>query len=389
VTKVPDGRWITPHEIDPFTIPIEQKAELLFKTNEEALRVKGVRFVTSSINSIRDSRLLGTTDGSLIQQTFLRLGPNVNVTAVSGDNSDFQTRNASLSPRAAGWEYVVGLQLNENVLRWSEEAAAKLTATPVQAGAWDLVLHPSHLWLTIHESIGHPTELDRAMGFEANFAGTSFLSPPEKVLNKFRYGPPIMNILGNRTEPGGCSTCGWDDEGVPSQSWPIVDKGIFVNYQTTREMAAWISNFTKVHGSLGTSYGQNWASIPFPRMPNVSLQPNPQDLSEEQVIAETKRGIFIEGDGSYSIDQQRYNFQFGGQVFWEIKDGKRTRMLRDVAYQARTPNFWNSMALLGGKSTYRLGAALSDGKGQPQQLNAVSHGCPVALFRNVNVINTA
>jgi TldD protein len=389
VTKVPDGRWITPHEIDPFTIPIEQKAELLFKTNEEALRVKGVRFVTSSINSIRDSRLLGTTDGSLIQQTFLRLGPNVNVTAVSADNSDFQTRNASLSPRAAGWEYVIGLQLNENVLRWSEEAAAKLTATPVQAGAWDLVLHPSHLWLTIHESIGHPTELDRAMGFEANFAGTSFLSPPEKVLNKFRYGPPIMNILGNRTEPGGCSTCGWDDEGVPSQSWPIVDKGIFVNYQTTREMAAWISNFTKVHGSLGTSYGQNWASIPFPRMPNVSLQPNPQDLSEEQVIAETKRGIFIEGDGSYSIDQQRYNFQFGGQVFWEIKDGKRTRMLRDVAYQARTPNFWNSMALLGGKSTYRLGAALSDGKGQPQQLNAVSHGCPVALFRNVNVINTA
>jgi TldD protein len=389
VNKVPDGRWVTPHEIDPFTIPIEQKAELLFKTNEEALRVKGVRFVTSSINSIRESRLLGTTEGSLIQQTFMRLGPNVNVTAVSGDNSDFQTRSASLSPRAAGWEYIVGLQLNENVLRWAEEAAAKLTATPVQPGAWDLVLHPSHLWLTIHESIGHPTELDRAMGFEANFAGTSFLSPPEKVLNKFRYGPAMMNILGNRTEPGGCSTCGWDDEGVPAQSWPIVDKGIFVNYQTTREMASWISSLTKVTQSLGTSYGQNWASIPFPRMPNVSLQPNPQDLSEEQVIGETKRGIFIEGDGSYSIDQQRYNFQFGGQVFWEIKDGKRTRMLRDVAYQARTPNFWNSMALLGGKSTYRLGAALNDGKGQPQQLNAVSHGCPVALFRNVNVINTA
>ncbi len=389
VKKVPDGRWMTPHEIDPFTIPIEKKAELLFKTNEEALRVKGVRFVTSSINSIRESRLLGTTEGSLIQQTFFRIGPNVNVTAVSDDNSDFQTRNGSLPPRGAGWEYVVSLQLNENVLRWAEEAAAKLTATPVQAGMWDLVLHPSHLWLTIHESIGHPTELDRAMGFEANFAGTSFLSPPEKVLNKFRYGPAMMNIVGNRTEPGGCSTCGWDDEGVPSQSWPIVDKGIFVNYQTTREMASWISNFTKVRESLGTAYGQNWASIPFPRMPNVSLQPNTQDLSEEDVIAATKRGIFIEGDGSFSIDQQRYNFQFGGQVFWEIKDGKRTRMLRDVAYQARTPNFWNSMALLGGKSTYRLGAALNDGKGQPEQVNAVSHGCPIALFRNVNVINTA
>jgi TldD protein len=389
VKKVPDGRWITPHEIDPFTIPVETKAELLFKTNEEALRVKGVRFVTSSINSIRDSRLLGTTEGSLIQQTFLRVGPSVNVTAVSDDNADFQTRSASLSPRGAGWEYIVGLQMSENVLRWAEEAAAKLTAAPAQPGVWDLVLHPSHLWLTIHESIGHPTELDRAMGYEANFAGTSFLSPPEKVLNTFRYGPEFMNIVGNRTEPGGCSTCGWDDEGVPSQSWPIVDKGIFVNYQTTREMASWISKLTKVSESLGTSYGQDWASIPFPRMPNVSLQPGSRDLSEEEVIARTKRGIYIEGDGSYSIDQQRYNFQFGGQVFWEIRDGKRIRMLRDVAYQARTPNFWNSLALLGGKRTYQLGAALNDGKGQPQQLNAVSHGCPIALFRNVNVINTA
>ena len=389
VKKVPDGRWITPHEIDPFTVPVEQKAELLFKTNEEALRVKGVRFVTSSINSIRDSRLLGTTEGSLIQQTFMRVSPNVNVTAVSADNADFQTRSASLSPRGAGWEYIVSLQMQENILRWAEEAAAKLTAAPVQAGVWDLVLHPSHLWLTIHESIGHPTELDRAMGYEANFAGTSFVAPPEKALNKLKYGPALMNIVGNRTEVGGCSTCGWDDEGVPAQSWAIIDKGIFVNYQTTREMASWISNFTKVRESLGTAYGQDWASIPFSRMPNVSLMPGTQDLSEEDVISATKRGIYIEGDGSYSIDQQRYNFQFGGQVFWEIKDGKRTRMLRDVAYQARTPNFWNSMALLGGKSTYRLGAALNDGKGQPQQVNAVSHGCPMALFRNVNVINTA
>ncbi len=389
VKPVPDGRWITPHEIDPFTIPVEQKADLLFKTNEEALRVKGVRFVTSRINSMRDSRLLGTTDGSLIQQTFLRTGPNVTVTAVPGDNGDFQTRNASIPPRSAGWEYVVSLQMQENVLRWAEEAGAKLSAAPVQAGVWDLVLHPSHLWLTIHESIGHPTELDRAMGYEANFAGTSFVSPPEKVLNKLKYGPAFMNIVGNRTEPGGCATCGWDDEGVPAQSWRIIDKGIFVNYQTTREMASWISNLTKVSTSLGTAYGQDWASIPFSRMPNVSLLPNPQDLSEEDVISATKRGIYIEGDGSYSIDQQRYNFQFGGQVFWEIKDGKRVRMLRDVAYQARTPDFWNSMALIGGKGTYRLGAALNDGKGQPEQANAVSHGCPVALFRNISVINTA
>ena len=389
VAKVPDGRWITPHQIDPFTIPIEEKAELLFKTNEEALRVKGVRFVNSSIESIKDSRLLGTTEGSLIQQTLLRLGPNVNITAVSDDNTDFQSRSAGMPPMGRGWEYVVELQMPENVARWAEEAAVKLSATPVEPGVWDLVLDPSHLWLTIHESIGHPTELDRAMGYEANFAGTSFLSPPEKVLNKFKYGPEFMNIIGNRTETGGCSTCGWDDEGVPAQSWPIVDKGIFVNYQTTREMAEWISTLTKTQQSLGCSLGQDWASIPFQRMPNVSLMPNTQDVTEDDVIGETKRGIYIEGDGSFSIDQQRYNFQFGGQVFWEIKDGKRVRMLRDVAYQARTPDFWNSLALLGGQKTYKLGAALNDGKGQPVQSNAVSHGCPIALFRNVNIINTA
>jgi TldD protein len=277
----------------------------------------------------------------------------------------------------------------ENVLRWAEEAAMKLSATPVEAGPWDLVLHPSHLWLTIHESIGHPTELDRAMGYEANFAGTSFLAPPEKVLNKLKYGPEFMNVVGNRTEPGGCATCGWDDEGVPAQSWPIIDKGIFVNYQTTREMAGLISSLTKVRNSLGCSYGQDWSSIPFQRMPNVSLQPNTKGVTEENVISATRRGIYIEGDGSFSIDQQRYNFQFGGQVFWEIRDGKRVRMLRDVAYQSRTTDFWNSMALVGGKSTYKLGSALNDGKGQPTQANAVSHGCPVALFRNVNVLRTA
>ena len=389
VTKVPDGRWITPHEIDPFTIPVEQKAELLFKTNEEALRVKGVRFVTSSIASIKDSRLLGTTEGSMIQQTFLRMGPSVNITAISADNSDFQTRRAAIPPMARGWENFTGLQMSENVLRWAEEAATKLTAAPVEPGKWDLVLHPSHLWLTIHESIGHATELDRARGYEANYAGTSFLAPPEKVLNKFKYGPAFMNIVGNRMEPGGCATCGWDDEGVPAQSWPIIDKGIVVNYQTTREMADWISDLTKVRESLGCSYGQDWASIPFARMPNVSLMPSNDNVTEQEIIAATKRGIYIEGDGSFSIDQQRYNFQFGGQVFWEIRDGKLLRMLRDVAYQARTPDFWNSLAMIGGRSTYQLGSALNDGKGQPTQANAVSHGCPVALFRNVNVINTA
>ena len=189
------------------------------------------------------------------------------------------------------------------------------------------------------------------MGFEANFAGTSFLAPPEQMLNKFRYGPAFMTVLGNRTEPGGCATCGWDDEGVPAQSWPIVSKGIFVELpDDARHGAAGFRTSRRPAASHGTALGQNWKSIPFQRMPNVSLQPNPRELTEDDVIGETKRGIYIEGDGSFSIDQQRYNFQFGGQTFWEIKDGKRTRMLRDVAYQARTPDFWNSLALVGGQA---------------------------------------
>jgi TldD protein len=181
---------------------------------------------------------------------------------------------------------------------------------------------------------------------------------------------------------------GWDDEGVPARSWRIIDKGVFVNYQTTRELVGWISDMTRDRESQGCAYAEGWWAIPFPRMPNVSLMPNPKDVSEEEVIAETKHGIFIEGNGSYSIDQQRYNFQFGGQSFWEIRDGKRIRMLRDVAYQSRTTDFWNSMALVGGQKTYALGGTFSDGKGQPSQSSAVSHGCPVALFRNINVLRT-
>jgi TldD protein len=390
VAKVPDGRWITPHLVDPFSVSLESKAELLFRINDEALKVKGVRFVTSSVTSLKESRLLATTDGSVIQQTFIRVSPNVNITAVTSDNSDSQTRNAAVAPAGMGWEYVTSLTLPEHAIRFANEAVAKLSATPVEAGTWDLVLHPSHLWLTIHESIAHPSELDRALGYEANYAGTTFLAPPEQVLGKFRLGRDLMTFDANRTERGGCATVGWDDEAVAASSYPIVDKGLFVSYHSaTREMIDVVSSISTLKKAPGHSYGQDWTSIPFPRMPNVSLQPAQRNISEDEVIAATDRGIYIEGDGSYSIDQQRYNFQFGGQTFWEIRSGKKTRLLRDVAYVARTPDFWNSMSMVGGRQTYQLGGALSDAKGQPIQLNSVSHGCPTALFRNINVIRTA
>lgn len=384
-----DVEWVTPHSVDPFTVSLDDKAAMLLRVNEEAMRVNSVRFASSSILSIREDRLVATSAGSLINQTFFRIGPDINITAISSDGRDFQTRSAVVEPAGRGYEYVMGLELAGNAQRWAEEAAMQLQATPVPAGKWDLILHPSNLWLTIHESLAHPTELDRVLGFEANYAGTSFISPPEDVLGKLRLGREFMQLVGNRTEPGGCATTGWDDEGVPAESWPLIRDGIVVDYQTTREQAAWISPFTGIDRSHGCAYGENWESMPFQRMPNVSLMPGADNLGEDDVIADTERGILIEGRGSYSIDQQRYNIQFGGQVFWEIRNGRKVRMLRDVAYVGRTPEFWNAMDLIGGPQTYYLGASFGDAKGQPMQVNAVSHGCPVARFRNIDIINTA
>ena len=385
----PDANWVTPHSVDPFLIAIEDKASLLLRINEEALRVNNVRYASSSILSVKEERMLATTEGSLINQTFLRINPAVNITAISNDGRDFQTRNAVIEPAGRGYEYVMGLELAGNAERWAEEAAMKLEAAPVEPGKWDLVLHPSNLWLTIHESIGHPTELDRALGFEANYAGTSFIHPPEDVIGKLKLGPEFMQFVGNRTEFGGCATTGWDDEGVPAESWPIIKDGIFVDYQTTRDQVGLISDYTGIERSHGCAYGQDWESMPFQRMPNVSMLPGEQGLSQEDVIASTDRGILIEGRGSYSIDQQRYNIQFGGQVFWEIRNGRKYQMLRDIAYVGRTPEFWNALDVIGDSSTYYLGASFGDAKGQPMQVNAVSHGCPISLFRNIDIINTA
>ena len=385
----PDADWVTPHSIDPFTIPIEDKAALLLRVNEEALRVNNIRFSSSSILSVKEERLLATTEGSVVRQTLMRINPSINITAISPDGSDFQSRSAVVEPAGRGYEYVMGLELAANAQGWAEEAAMKLDAPGVEPGKWDLVLHPSNLWLTIHENIGHPTELDRALGFEANYAGTSFIYPPEDVIGKLKMGPEFLQFEGNRTEFGGCATTGWDDEGVPAEAWPIIKDGIFVDYQTTREQAAWISQHTGIDRSHGCSYGQNWESMPFQRMPNVSMLPGEENLSEDDVIAATERGILVEGRGSYSIDQQRYNIQFGGQVFWEIRKGRKYQMLRDVAYVGRTPEFWNSLDVIGGAQTCFLGASFGDAKGQPIQVNAVSHGCPISLFRDIDIINTA
>jgi TldD protein len=291
-----------------------------------------------------------------------------------------------------GWEYVLEQDLVGNAPRWANEAVEKLNAKSVEVGKYDLILHPSNLWLTIHESIAHPTELDRAMGYEANYAGTSFVSPPEKMLGQLKYGPEFLNVQGDRSQPGSLSAIGWDDDGVKPDEFLIVKNGVLNDYQTTREQANWLSWWYQKQGqpvrSHGCSYAQSWADVQFQRMPNVSLLPGEQDIGWEEMIAATDRGIAIVGDGSFSIDQQRYNAQFGGQVFHEVRGGKIVGQLKDVAYQIRTPDFWNSVDMIGGRRSYLLGGAFNDGKGQPGQSNAVSHGCVPTRFRGVNIINT-
>ncbi|MDT8436129.1 MAG: TldD/PmbA family protein [Gemmatimonadota bacterium] len=381
--------WTAPHEIDPFSVPVEEKADLLLRLNRVALAREGVRFVSSGVTCYRTDKTLATSEGTVVAQRFQRVGPNMTITAVAPDRTRFQSRGAVVEPSGFGWEYVLARMTPEETERWADEAVGMLRADPVEAGTWDLVLHPSHLWLTIHESIGHPTELDRALGYEANYAGTSFLAPPGDVLNRFRYGPEFMQVEGERTSPGGLASIGWDDEGVPAQRWPMIEDGVFVDYQTTREQVGWIREHTGRERSHGCSYAAGWDQIQFQRMPNMNLLPDrDRNLGEEDVLAAVDRGILLEGRNSYSIDQQRYNFQFSGQVAWEIRGGRKVRMLRDVAYQARTPDFWNSLAVLGGPGTYEVGGSLNDGKGQPGQSNAVSHGCPLAVFRGVNVLNT-
>jgi TldD protein len=390
---VPNGTWRSPARIDPFDVALEDKVQLLLAANAAALKVKGARFVTSNMFFLRDEKTYANTDGTLTVQTLYRAQPSMNITAVSSDMSDFQSRQSTdIQPKGLGYEHVLDAKLVESAPRWAEEAVEKLSAKSVEVGRYDLVLHPTHLWLTIHESVAHPTELDRAMGYEANYAGTSFVAPPQDVLGKLKYGPEFMNIQGDRSQEGGLSTIGWDDDGVKPDDFLIIKNGVVNDYQTTREQAPWLDWWYKQQGretrSHGCSYAQSWADVQFQRMPNVSLLPGEKDLVWDDLIAATDRGIAIIGDGSFSIDQQRYNAQFGGQLFYEIRGGKITGMLKDVAYQMKTPDFWNSMDMIGGQRSYELGGAFSDGKGQPGQSNAVSHGCVPSRFRGINVINT-
>lgn len=390
----PNATWKSSYTIDPWSIAVEDKVALLMAANAEAMKVKNIRFVNSNLSFVKEERSYANSEGSMITQDVVRSWVTMSCTAVSDDRTETATRGPEVvQPMGRGWEYVLENDIVKNATVWAEQAREKLTARPVDVGRWDLILHPSQLFLTIHESIAHPTELDRAMGYEANYAGTSFIAPPNDVLGKLRLGPDHLTIRGDRSEPNALATIGYDDDGVKPETFDIIKNGVFWDYQTTREQAEWLRPWYEKNNmpvrSHGCSYAQSWGDVAFQRMPNVSIVPDQKvDRSLNDIVSATDKGIVMIGRSSYSIDQQRYNAQFGAQVCYEVKSGKIVGQLKDVAYVMRTPDFWNSVDLLGGKSSYELGGTFNDGKGQPGQSNAVSHGCPPVRFKNINVINT-
>ena len=392
--------WKAPIEKNVFDVPVKDKVDLLLSANAIAMQ-NGASFVNSILFAVNEQKYFASTDGSYIDQDIHRIWPTFTVTKVDKTTGKFDTRAAFSAPMGLGYEYLIPASdqkvggivtrykqrydILEDMRNATNDVGEKIKAKSVEPGKYDVVLDPTHLWLTIHESVGHPTELDRVLGYEANYAGTSFLTLDKWKSKNFKFGSKLVNIIGDKTQPGSLGAVGWDDEGVKCKEWKIIDDGVLVDYQAIRDQAHIIG----LKESHGCCYSQNWSDVQFQRMPNVSLQPNQQKRSVDDLIKNVEKGIYIMGNGSFSIDQQRYNFQFGGQTFYEIKNGKIAGMLKDVSYQSNTQEFWNSLNDVADKEDYRLGGSFNDGKGQPSQSSAVSHGCPTARFNGVNVINTA
>jgi TldD protein len=392
--------WKAPIEKNAFEIPIKEKVDLLLGVNDAALK-GGANYITSLLFMVNEQKYFASTDGSYIDQDIHRIWPTFFITKIDAATGKFETRNALSAPMGMGYEYLYArpqdkiqgittlykgrYDMLEDAKAGAAQIGEKLKAKSVEPGKYDLILDPSHLWLTIHESVGHPSELDRVLGYEANFAGTSFLTLDKWQSKKFNFGSKIVNIKADKIQPGSLGGVGYDDEGVQCGQWDIIKDGTLVNYQTIRDQA----HILGLTASQGCCYADNWSSVQFQRMPNVSLQPGQEKKSIDDLIKGVEKGLYIIGDGSFSIDQQRYNFQFGGQLYYEIKNGKIAGMVRDVAYQSNTQEFWNACTGIADASDYRLGGSFFDGKGQPMQTSAVSHGSSTARFNGINVINTS
>ncbi|WP_371765306.1 TldD/PmbA family protein [Massilia sp.] len=402
VKGVGEVAWATPIRKDWRTVPVKDKADMLIAANKAGLAA-GASFMTANLFQVNQQKYFASTDGSYIDQDIHRLWAPINATAVDKATGRFRSRAGLAPPVGMGYEYFDvkpehkvraaggvatlyngGYDIVEEAKNAGRQAREKLTAKSVDPGKYDLVLAPENLFLTIHESVGHPTELDRVLGYEANYAGTSFCTLDKWESRTFNFGSKIVNFTGDKTALGSLGAVAYDDEGVPAKRWDIIKDGILVNYQATRDQAHIIGE----KESHGCSYADSWSKVQFQRMPNVSLVPGKLKMTPDEMVKDVKKGIYILGRGSYSIDQQRYNFQFGGQLYFEIKDGKIGQMLEDVAYQSNTQDFWNACTAICDERDWRMSGSFFDGKGQPSQVSAVSHGTSTTRFNGINVINT-
>src|SRR5512138_2639791 len=393
--------WKTPIRRNAMEVPLKDKVDLLLSVNAAALNA-GASFVNSTLFLVNEQKYFASTDGSYIDQDVHRIWAPMTVTAIDKASGKFRTRDGLSAPMGLGYEYLDGdasqkfvtpngvvnyghsYDMLEDAVAAAKQAQEKLKAPSVKPGRYDLVLDPSHTWLTIHESVGHPLELDRVLGYEANYAGTSFATL-DKRDEGFRYGSDQVTLFADKTQPGSLGAVGYDDEGVKCKRWDLIRDGILVDYQTIRDQAHILGKTE----SDGCCYADSWSSVQFQRMPNVSLSPGKAPLTVQEMIAGVENGLYIHGRGSYSIDQQRYNAQFGGQLFFAIRNGEVQGLVEDGAYQIRTPEFWNACSAICDQRDYRLGGSFFDGKGQPSQVSAVSHGSATARFDGQNVINTA
>jgi len=375
--------WTTPHAIDPFSISVEQNIDLLLKIDAELRSVAGVTLAETNLNFNREEQWFVSSEGSDIHQTKYSAGAGYAAYAFA--NNEIQKRSYPNSYggqwQNKGYELIEELKLVENARRIAEEAVALHAAEQCPEGTFDIILDSSQLGLQIHESVGHPIELDRVLGMEANFAGTSFLTLDK--LRTLRYGSEWVNVVADaRQEHGpGLGTFGFDDEGVAAQCTPIITNGLFTGYLSSRETAHTIG----ATRSGGTLRAEGWNRLPMIRMTNISLLPGERPLTLEQLIADTDRGILMQTNRSWSIDDKRFNFQFGCEIGWEIKKGKRARLLKNPSYSGITTEFWNSLDAICSRDEWTLWGTPNCGKGQPQQVMGTGHGAAPSRFRNVKV----
>jgi TldD protein len=373
------GRFETPFDVDPFEVPLETKIADLLAADQVASSVKGIAFTESSYAAQREWKTFAATDGSLTEQVITHVGAGVEANAVDGD--EHQRRSYPDSGggwQAAGYEYIRGLNLREQAEPIADEAVALLTAPQCPSGQFTIILDPSQLYLQVHESCGHPSELDRVFGTEASYAGTSFLTT-DKLDEGFRYGSDLVDIVADATAPGGMGTFGWDDEGVAAQAVPLVQSGILVGYLTSRETAPRIGR-----QSGGAMRADGWNRNPLIRMTNINLLPKP-GMSLDEIVADTDDGLYLASNRSWSIDDRRLNFQFATEVAYEVKNGKKGRLFKNPTYTGITYEFWRSCDAVGDERSYVMLGTPNCGKGEPGQTGHIGHAVPGARFRNVQV----